>query len=378
LLPRNLDDVVETVAVCQDAGAPVLARGGGTSLAGQCCNVAVVLDMSKYLNRVLDIDPERKIGRVEPGTALDDLRSAAGSHGLTFGPDPSTHNHCTLGGMIGNNSCGVHSVLTPLHGPGPRNSDNVAELEVLTYDGLRLRVGPTPGPELERLIRAGGRRAEIYARLKTLPDRYGDLIRTRYPRLPRLVSGYNLDELLPERGFNLARALAGTQGTCVVVLEAHVHLVHSPSARVLLVLGYPDIFSAADRIPEMMASQPFGCEGLDDRLVGYMKKKGLHPEDVELLPEGGGWLLVEFGGESRDEAMSRARLLMAQLDGGPNRPTMTLFDDQQDQRTVWRIRESGLGATALVPGLPDTWPRWEDSAVPPARLGRVPPSRCEA
>lgn len=369
VVPKDVDDVIETVAACRDAGAPVLARGGGTSLAGQCCNVAVVLDMSKYLNRVLEIDPERKIGRVEPGTVLDDLRDAAKPHGLTFGPDPSTHNHCTLGGMIGNNSCGVRSVLAEFHGPGPRTSDNVAELEVLTYDGLRLRVGPTSEPELERLIREGGRRGEIYAGLKSVRDRYADLIRARYPRIPRRVSGYNLDELLPERGFNLARALAGTEGTCVVTLEARVHLIDWPPARVLLVLGYPDVFSAADHIPEIMACQPVGCEGLDDRLLGYMKKKGLHPEDGEILPEGGGWLLVEFGGGSRDEAVSLARRLMAQLNGAANAPTMKLFDNPEDQHTVWRIRESGLGATAFVPGLPDTWPGWEDSAVPPDRLG---------
>ena len=215
VLPRDVDDIVATVATARRYGAPVLARGGGTSLAGQCCNVAVVLDMSKYLHHILALDPDGKRARIQPGVVLDDLRNAAEQYHLTFGPDPSTHNHCTLGGMIGNNSCGVHSVVAG------KTEDNVEELDVHTYDGVRLRVGQTSAAELERIITAGGRHGEIYARLKTLRDKYADVIRQRYPDIPRRVSGYNLPQLLPENGFHVARALVGSEGTCVTVLRSH-------------------------------------------------------------------------------------------------------------------------------------------------------------
>jgi FAD/FMN-containing dehydrogenase/Fe-S oxidoreductase len=363
VLPRNAEDIVQTLAVCRRYGAPVLPRGGGTSLAGQCCNVAVVLDTSKYLNRVLALDPGRRSARVQPGVVLDDLRDQAERHHLTFGPDPSTHNRCTLGGMIGNDSCGVHSVMAG------KTVDNVEELEVLTYDGLRLRVGQTSETELEAIIHAGGRRGEIYAQLLALRDRYGPLIREQFPRIPRRVSGYNLDALLPENGFHVARALVGAEGTCVTVLEATLRLVASPPARVLALLGYPDIYRAADEVMEVMGHQPIGLEGFDDRLIADMRKKGLHPEGRALLPEGGGWLLVEFGGASRDEAADKARALMAALGRQGSPPQMALLDDAQRQKLAWEVRESGLGGTARTPGGPETWPGWEDSAVPPEQFG---------
>ncbi|MFP5213646.1 MAG: FAD-binding oxidoreductase, partial [Acidobacteriota bacterium] len=238
VVPRDKRDVIETMAACRQYGAPVLARGGGTSLAGQCCNVAVVMDMSKYMHHIVDLNPQGKVARVQPGIVLDDLRNAAERYHLTFAPDPATHNHNTLGGMIGNNSCGVHSVM------GGKTVDNVEELEILTYDGLTMKVGKTGDEELEAIIRQGGRRGEIYERLRALRDRYAGLIRERYPEIPRRVSGYNLDQLLPENGFHVARALVGSEGTCVTVLEASLNLVHSPPHRVLVVLGYEDVYSA--------------------------------------------------------------------------------------------------------------------------------------
>jgi FAD/FMN-containing dehydrogenase/Fe-S oxidoreductase len=363
VVPRGVDDVIAAVAVCRRHGAPILPRGCGTSLAGQCCNVAVVVDFSKYVNRVLEVDADRKRARVEPGTILDDLRDAAERYHLTFGPDPATHSHCTLGGMIGNNSCGIHSVMAG------KTVDNVEELDVLTYDGLRLRVGQTSDEELERIIAEGGRRGEIYGRLKVLRDQYADEIRARYPRIPRRVSGYNLDQLLPENGFHVARALVGTEGTCVTVLGATLRLVDSPPGRSLLVLGYPDIYQAADHVPEIMEHQPIGLEGIDDRLIDDMKVKGLHSRDVDLLPDGRGWLLVEFGGEDKAESDSHARDVMESLKKQHQPPSMKLFHDVAQEAMLWEIRESGLGATADVPGQPDTWPGWEDSAVPPEREG---------
>src|SRR2546423_6095534 len=259
--PRNEEDVLETVALCRQFGAPITSRGCGTSLAGQCCNVAVIIDFSKYLDRILEIDPRQKLARVQPGVVHVHLHNAAEKYHLTFGPDPATHRWCTIGGMIGNNSCGVHSQMAG------RTADNVEALEVVLYDGTRMRVGKTSNDELERISRSGGRQGEIYAKLKNLQDHYAHLIRTRYPRIPRRVSGYNLDELLPEKEFQVARSLVGSEGTCVVVLEAILNLVHSPPARSLLLLGYPDIFEAGDHIAEIAARGPIGLEALDYKFI---------------------------------------------------------------------------------------------------------------
>ncbi len=363
VLPRDAADVIAAVEAARRYGAPVLGRGGGTSRAGQCCNVAVVIDMSKYMNRVLEIDPARKLARVQPGTILDDLRHAAEQHRLTFGPDPATHTHCTLGGMIGNNSCGVHSVMAG------RTADNVEELEILTYDGIRMRVGRTADEALEQIVREGGRRGQIYAMLRGLRDRYADQIRERYPRIPRRVSGYNLDELLPEQGFHVARALVGTESTCVMILEAVLNLVDSPKARSLLVLGFKDIYTAADQVPFLMEHHPIGLEAIDDRLIEFMRAKGLEQEDVDMLPKGNSWLMMEFGGESRKDSDGQANRVMEALRKKNVCEGMKLFDNRRQEKRIWEIREAGLGSTAYVPGMKFTWEGWEDAAVPPEKVG---------
>ncbi|MGH9410239.1 MAG: FAD-binding and (Fe-S)-binding domain-containing protein [Vicinamibacterales bacterium] len=369
VVPRDIEDVERTVAICRRHGAPIFGRGGGTSLAGQCCNVAVCIDMSKYMNQVLEIDADKRLGRVQPGTILDDLRHAAKRSGLTFGPDPATHTHCTLGGMVGNDSCGVHSVMAVQAGSGARTADNIESLEILTYDGLRMRVGPTSPTELERIIREGGRRGEIYSRLAKLRDRYADAIRRGFPRIPRRVSGYNLPYLLPESGFDVARALVGSESTCVIVLEVVTKLIPNPNARSLLVLGYDDVYHAGDHVTEIMEFGPIGLEGMDDRLIEDMKKARIHTKHLGLLPKGRGWLLVEFGGESKEATDARASAVMAALKAGPNAPSMKLFTDDSEEEEVWKIRESGLGATAHVSQTQPTWPGWEDSAVPPDQVG---------
>jgi FAD/FMN-containing dehydrogenase/Fe-S oxidoreductase len=363
VLPRDADDVLATVALCREFGAPLLCRGGGTSLAGQCCNVAVILDFSKYMAGILEIDPARRIARVQPGVVLDNLRSAAEKHHLTFAPDPATHDRCTLGGMIGNNSCGVHSVM------GGKTDDNIEELEVLTYDGTRMKVGATPKAELERICASGGRRSEIYSKLQSIAGSCGDLVRRRFPNIPRRVSGYNLNYLLPENGFHVARALVGSEGTCVTILEATCRLVESPPQRVLLVIAYPDIYQCADHVPEIMTHKPIGLEGFDDLLVGYTRAKGINPEGLALLPEGAGWLMVEFGADTAMEAESRARGLMQTLGRVTNPPNLALFTDQRQIKRVWEVRESALGVTSHVPGEPLNWEGWEDSAVAPEKLG---------
>jgi FAD/FMN-containing dehydrogenase/Fe-S oxidoreductase len=363
VLPRDADDVIAAVALCRDFGAPLLCRGGGTSLAGQCCNVAVILDFSRYMAKILEIDPARRIARVQPGVVLDTLRAAAEKHHLTFAPDPATHDRCTLGGMIGNNSCGVHSVMAG------KTDDNIEELEILTYDGTRMKVGATSSEELESILQQGGRRGEIYSRLKSIAATYDDMIRRRFPKIPRRVSGYNLNHLLPENGFHVARALVGSEGTCVTVLEATCRLVESPPERVLLVAAYPDIYQCADHVPEIMEHKPIGLEGFDDLLVGYTRAKGINSEGLALLPEGGGWLMVEFGADTALEAESRARGLMQALGRSAIPPAMNLYTDKQQIKRVWDVRESALGVTSHVPGESVNWEGWEDAAVAPEKLG---------
>jgi FAD/FMN-containing dehydrogenase/Fe-S oxidoreductase len=364
VVPCDADDVFAAIAACREHGAPVLSRGCGTSLSGETANVAVVLDMSKRMRTIFEIDPDRGRARVEPGVVHDQLTGITEpQYQLTFAPDTSTHEYATIGGMLGNNSCGVHSVM------GGRTSDNTYELEILTYDGARMRVGETTDGELDAIVAAGGRRGEIYARLRDLRDRYAGEIRRRFPDIPRRVSGYNLDELLPEKGFNVARALVGTEGTCVTVLEATLRLIHSPPCRTLVVLGYPDIFRAADHVPEIMDCGPTGLEAIDDRLKRNMQSKKEHLREIRMLPEGNGWLLAEFGGETREEADERARECMARIRKDRNAPAMELIDDPSQEQKIWEVREAGLGATSYVLDERDHWPGWEDAAVPPGREG---------
>ena len=360
VIPRDADDVVAAVAVCRKFDAPVLPRGAGTSLAGQCCNVAVVLDFTKYMNRILELDASRMFAHVQPGVVLDTLRNRAEAHHLTFGPDPSTHSRCTLGGMIGNNSCGTHSLLAG------KTVDNIDELRILLYDGTEMRVGATTDIELDAIITEGGRRGQIYAGLRAIRDRYADLIRSRFPNIPRRVSGYNLDQLLPENGFNVARALVGTEGTCVMVLEARAKLIPSPQHRSLVGLGYADAFAAADHVPEILEFNPIGLEGFEGAMIDGLKRKGA--PNLELMPEGRGFLLVEFGADDSAQVDQLAHRLMDRLKRAPTPPAMRLYT-KSEARAVWKIRESGPRAAGGGPGMPRRWEGWDDASVAPEKLG---------
>jgi FAD/FMN-containing dehydrogenase/Fe-S oxidoreductase len=362
VLPLDNKDVIATIAACREFGAPVLSRGGGTSLAGQCCNVAVVLDFSKYMHSILELDPATQLARVQPGIVLDALRNEAEKHELTFAPDPATHSRCTLGGMIGNNSCGVHALM------GGKTVDNIDSLDILLYDGTRMTVGRTSEEELAQIIAAGGRKGEIYAGLRTLRDTYAALIRNRFPDIPRRVSGYNLDQLLPENGFHVARALVGSEGTCVTILEAICELKPSPQHRRLVALGFPDVFIAADHVPQVLHFEPIGLEGFDGLLVDFMRLKNLAVDDIQLLPTGRGFLLCEFGADTPDEADAQAQALIQAASTFAARPTIALYSAEEAAR-VWKVRESGLGASVFVPGHPNGWEGWEDSAVRPESLG---------
>jgi FAD/FMN-containing dehydrogenase/Fe-S oxidoreductase len=362
ILPRDAADVEAALAACRATGAAVLPRGAGTSLAGQCVNVAVVFDFSRYMNGLTTIDPAAKLARVEPGMVLDRLREAAEAHHLTYGPDPATHSRCTLGGMIGNNSCGVHGLMAG------KVVDNVESLDIVLYDGTRMTVGRTSPAELEALIRSGGRIGQIYADLARLRDRNTSLIRERFPRIPRRVSGYNLDELLDENGFHVARALVGSEGTCATVVSASLNLTASPPFRVLTVLAFADGFLAADVVPRVLEHAPIGLEGFDGLIVDFMQRKKLVVDDVTLLPPGRGFLLVEMGAWDEAEALAKAESLIRAAQAWPEAPVARIYS-ASDAARIWHVRDSALGATAFVPGEPERHEGWDDAGIPPVHLG---------
>lgn len=370
VLPKTEEDILITLQICRKYGAPILNRGGGTSLAGQTCNVAVVMDMSKYYNQVLHIDADKKLVTVQPGIVLDEMRKATISLvNQTFGPDPATHSRCTLGGMLGNNSCGVHSIAAEFAGYGGRTSDNTESLTICTYDGVKMKVGKTSDEAYERILKEGGRKADIYRQLKAFVEKYGDLIREKFPDIPRRVSGYDLPALLPENGFHVAQALVGSESTLVTILEATLKLYPEFHGKTLLVLGYPSLPDTGYAVPDILKHKPIGLEGIDDYLIDFMRRKGLDIEKIPLLPPGSAWLLVEFGGDSKEESDGKARKLMAELQQLDQPPSMQLFDDPEQESMLWKIREDGLGATAWVPGEPNGGPGWEDSAVAVDKVG---------
>ncbi len=264
--------------------------------------------------------------------------------------------------MIGNNSCGATAQRAG------KVVDNVVELEVLLYDGTRMWVGETSDEEYARIQRDGGRRAQIYQQLRALRDEYLVDIRTRYPDIPRRVSGYNLDSLLPEKNFHVAQALVGSEGTLVTVLRARLKLIPQVKANAMVFLSYPDIAAAGDDVPRILEHRPIVLEGIDDKLISFERRKSLHPQALHELPEGGAWLMVQLGGDTPEQARAAADRLIAAVrrDGGPR---VHEFTDPADEQRMWEVRDSGLGATAHVPDSDDTWPGWEDSAVAPERLG---------
>ena len=363
VIPRHEGDVIQALALARDNGVAMLPRGGGTSLAGQTCNHALVLDFSKYLNSIRRIDAAGAIAEVEPGVVLSQLNAAAAKLELQFAPDPTTKDRCCLGGMIGNNSCGTHSVQ---YG---KTVDNLLELDALLYDGTRMRLGPTSDDQIAQTLARGGRAGDIFTRLMALRERHADQIRGGFPQIPRRVSGYNLDQLLAENGFNLARALVGSEGTLAITLSAIVRLVPRPRYRALLLIGFEDMFVAADQVPWILEHRPQALEGFDSRLVEFCRMKAAAPEIERMLPPGGGYLMVEFGADSADEACGRAQDLAKSAGQQHVRPVCKLVSEEQEQRAVWELRESGLGASAVIANRPRTWPGAEDLAVAPAKLG---------
>jgi FAD/FMN-containing dehydrogenase/Fe-S oxidoreductase len=363
VVPRTVEAAAEAIAVCREHDLPVVPRGGGTSLAGQCTNTAVVIDFTKHCNRVLSVDVERRRCVVEPGIVLDVLNRQLAEHGLRFGPEPATHQNCTLGGMIGNNSCGATAQRTG------KVVDNIASLDVLLYDGTRFTCGPTDEAEYHRIERRGDRQAHIYRSLRRLASENGALIQERYPDIPRRVSGYNLDSLLREHGFDVAGFLVGSEATLVTVLHAELELVPVVQARSLVVLGFRDIAAAADAVPSVVEHDPIALEGVDHKLIHDEQLKGMNADALDELPEGTGFLMVQFGGDDQEEADRRAQACLDALGDSPHDPDVAFLDDPAHEQELWEVREAGLAATAHVPGHADTWEGWEDSAVPVHLLG---------
>jgi FAD/FMN-containing dehydrogenase/Fe-S oxidoreductase len=354
VVPRTVDDCVAAVRVCADHGVPVVPRGGGTSIAGNAIGTGVVIDTSRHLRAVERIDPVARTATVQPGVILDDLREATAEYGLTFAPDPSTHSRCTIGGMVGNNACGSHSVAWGT------TADNIVSLDVLLSDGTRMTVGSGDVAPEERRGRAG----EVHAALDRLVDTYRSELRTAMPDFRRRVSGYGLDRLLPEKGRHVAAALVGTEGTCVFVLGATVRLVETPPARVLTVLGYPDAPAAADAVPSLLAHRPLTVEGINHRMVAALDD---HGGPRVPLPEGGAWLLVEIAGQDAEDASRAAETMLAGLSRRPSGHAVVV--DPAHQKALWRIREEGAGLTQRTPAGREAWSGWEDAAVPPENLG---------
>ena len=339
--PRADDEVLAVLSVCRDLGVPITARGAGTSVAGNAIGPGVVLDFSRYLNRVLEVDAASRTARVQAGTVQATLQAAARPHGLRFGPDPSTHTRCTIGGMIGNNSCGARTL-----GYG-RTSDNVAGLEAFTIEG-------------ERLAAAEG----VTTRLREVIGADLAVARTEFGRFGRQVSGYAVEHLLPERGFNLTEFLVGSEGTLAVITEATVRLVADPAHRVLIVLGYPDFGTAGDVIPAILEFAPTACEGIDSRICEVLRSRR-GPGAVPPLPAGEAWLMVELAGDDLGEIRERvAKLVVA-----AGAVDSMVVEDTARAAPLWRIREDGAGLAGRAPsGLP-AHAGWEDAAVPPARIG---------
>ncbi|MGX1672525.1 FAD-binding and (Fe-S)-binding domain-containing protein [Streptomyces sp. NPDC055400] len=366
VLPADTDELAAALAACHALNVAVTLRGAGTSIAGQAVGDGVVIDTSRHLNRVLEIDPEARTATVEPGLVQAALQKACKPYGLRFGPDPSTHARCTIGGMIGNNACGTHSVAWG------RTADNIVELEVLTYDGVRMTLRPLSTEELQRVIDEGGRRGEIHEQLRNLRDNHLAMLRTEFGRFRRQVSGYSLEHLLPENGFDLPAAMVGTEGTCAVVVSATVKLVEIPERRTLIALGFTDLPSAGDAAQHVLKHQPIACEGLGGDQVAALRRNVPDARPEEMLPEGAGWMLCEFGHSSEesdtpDPEAEQARAQALKADTGAI--DVRLVKDPAEQAALWRIREDSSGLATRAPDGSEAWPGWEDSAVPVEKLG---------
>ncbi|KAK1185691.1 FAD-binding and (Fe-S)-binding domain-containing protein [Streptomyces sp. NBS 14/10] len=357
--PADADEVVGAHKVCHRLGVPVTSRGAGTSMAGNAVGAGLVLDLSRHLRRVLDIDADGRTARVEAGIVLDDLQDAAAPYGLVFGPDPSSHSRCTIGGMIGNDACGNHSVR---YG---RTGEHLVALDLVLADGTRA-IADRDG--LRAVDEAGRERvAELTAGLRAIVEANLAAIRLTLGRIPRQVSGYQLQHLLPEHGFDVVRVLAGTEGTCATVVSATVRLMPKPPAALLVALGYDDVVDAAEDVPLILKFSPAAVEGLDEAIVATMRhRRGA--ASVTGLPEGRAWLYVDLDGEEPQQVAAEAEHLLDELKAAGRMVSGRLITDRSERASLWRVREDGAGLAARLTDGSASWPGWEDAAVAPDRL----------
>ena len=354
VVPRHVDEIDATLAVCRELAVPLTMRGAGTSIAGNAVGPGVILDTSRHLHRIIEVDADAGTALVEPGVVQSSLQAAASRHGLRFGPDPSTHNRATIGGMIGNNACGSRAL-----GYG-RTSDNVLGLDVVTGGGERLLLGAMDGSGSTSPVL----KSPVLNRLQELVDSELAVVRTELGRFGRQVSGYSLEHLLPERGFDVARALVGSEGTLALTRVARVRLVRDAPVRVLVALGYGSMVEAADAVPAVLRHAPVACEGLDARIVEVIRtRRGAAA--VPPLPRGSGWLMVELVGDDPGAVAQAGRKLVADA-GALDSAVVT---DAQHAAALWRIREDGAGLAGRTPAGDPAHAGWEDAAVPPERLG---------
>jgi len=364
VVPADVDDLAAAVELTAAAGAPVTMRGGGTSMAGNAIG-GVVIDASRHVNRIVDLDPVARTAVVEPGLVLTELLAAAAKHGLTFGADPSSASRATLGGMIANNACGAHSVAWGT------TADNLCRLEVLTADATALTLD-VPGPDEDVAARRSelaarpGREGEIHRGLQAFVAEHELLVRRRFGLFGRQISGYALQRLLPEHGYDVARLLCGSEGGFAATLRATVALTPLPGAKVLCVLGYADGPAAADSVPALLAHRPLTIESINDELVERLPAEVRDAAVQAGLPAGRTWLLVEVGGPDAVAAARSAQALVDDLrDTGA---TASLVTDAGAQAVLWRCRRDAAGlATRRADGV-EAWGGWEDAAVPPERL----------
>ncbi|HEY2643450.1 MAG TPA: FAD-linked oxidase C-terminal domain-containing protein [Galbitalea sp.] len=344
VFPHDADEVVAVAEVARESGTPITARGGGTSVAGNSIGPGIVIDMSRYMNGIIGIDPDARTARVQPGVVLGSLQAEAAQYGLRFGPDPSTWSRATIGGMIGNNACGSHSLLFG------KTSDNVVELDFL--DGLGRRF--TAGQNLDVVPGLARFAADNLAVMRTSLGRFG-----------RQVSGYSLEHLLPERGRNLAKALVGTEGSLGLVLEATVNLVDIPRDPILIVLGFDSMYAAADAVPAVLRAGPAAIEGLDARLVDAVRRSRGEAATVQ-MPPGAGWLLVELADFEEADFVG----LAAQMAADAQAVAYRVVPRGAETRAIWRMREDGAGIAGRTASGNQAWPGFEDAAVPPENLGK--------
>ncbi|MCI0878613.1 MAG: FAD-binding protein [Chloroflexi bacterium] len=364
VIPRSVDDVLAVMEVAKKNNVPVLPRAGGTSLAGQTVNHAIVIDFSKYLNQVIEVNPEEMWVRVQPGIVLDQLNRELAVHGLQYAPDPTTSNRACVGGGIGNNSCGAHSVI---YG---KTLDHVKEVEVILSDGTQAHFGLLEAHQLEAKLSGTGLESDIYREVRRIAQDNLPEITARYPQIMRRVSGYNLDQFLSDDPFNMARMVVGSEGTLCLVTEAKLNLVPRPTMTALSVLHFADIVQASEATREVLKHQPSSIEVMDKILLDRCRESLGHAGDLAFIEgDPGALLAVEFYGESEAELTSKTDALKDDMAHKKLGYACVNLLDQGAQGSVWNVRKSGLGLLMSVHGDSKPLPFVEDTAVDPENLG---------